>query len=433
MTKRLAYETSKMEATAVVGTQWGDEGKGRIIDLLAQSCDAVVRFQGGSNAGHTIVNDKGKFVSHLLPSGVFTKGTKNILGPGMVIEPSVLLEELNSLKSRISELGDIFISDRAHVVLSLHKKIEEALNKSAGSLKYGSTKRGIAQAYQFKAAKVGLQMADLVSGGKYLKTRLVPIVDFANIFFRGLNEPEITVEQIYKELEPSIAGLKPLVCDILPIIEDLLKKNAKVLLEGQLGVMRDLDWGIYPYTTSSNGLAGYAPVGSGIPLSSIKKVLGVVKAYSSCVGTGPFVTELKDKIGDLIRNTGGEFGATTGRPRRIGWFDAVATRHGARVQGATSLCITLLDVLSCLDSIYACSGYKVDGEVLKNFPTYKNLDKSKPVLKKFPGWKKDITGARTLADLPKEARQYLDWIEKEVGVPISHISVGPKRDQIIYV
>jgi len=204
------------------------------------------------------------------------------------------------------------------------------------------------------------------------------------------------------------------------------------LLEGQLGALRDLDWGIYPYTTSSNTLAGFAPVGSGIPLGSIKNVLGVTKAYSSCVGTGPFVTELEDKVGDLIRNTAGEFGATTGRPRRIGWFDAVATRHGARVQGATSLCITLLDVLSCLGSIHACSGYEIGGEVTRHFPTYKDLEKAKPVLKEFPGWQKDITEARTLAELPSEARRYLDWIESEVGVPISHISVGPKRDQIIY-
>jgi adenylosuccinate synthase len=433
MIKRLKDSVAKMEATAVVGTQWGDEGKGRMIDLLVQSSDAVVRFQGGSNAGHTIVNDKGKFVSHLLPSGVFTKGTKNILGPGMVIEPSVLLEELSNLRKRVAECGEVYVSDRAHVVLSLHKKIEEALDKKAGSLTYGSTKRGIAQVYQFKAAKVGLQMADLVSGSNYLQKRLAPIVNFANIMFRGLGEPETSVEEVLKELKPYIPELKPLIYDIMPVIDTLLKRKAKVLLEGQLGTLRDLDWGIYPYTTSSNTLAGYASVGSGIPLSSIKNVLGVTKAYSTCVGTGPFVTELKNKTGDLIRTTGGEFGATTGRPRRIGWFDAVATRHGARVQGATSLGITLLDVLSCLDTIYACSSYKIGSKVIQHFPTYKDLEKAKPVLKKFAGWKKDITGVRTLAELPKEARRYLDWIEKEVGVPISHISVGPKRDQIIYV
>jgi len=433
MTKRLTQKTAKMETTVVVGTQWGDEGKGRMIDLLAQSSDAVVRFQGGSNAGHTIVNDKGKFVSHLIPSGVYTKGTKNILGPGMVIEPSVLLEELKNLIDRKVQSGKVFISDRAHVVLSLHKRIEDALDKRSGSLKYGSTKRGIAQAYQFKAAKVGLQMADLVSGSNYLQKRLTPIVDFANIMLRGLGEPETSVAEVMKELKPYIPRLKPLICNITPVIETLLKSKAKVLLEAQLGALRDLDWGIYPYTTSSNTLAGFASAGSGIPLSSIKNVLGVAKAYSTCVGTGPFVTELKDKVGDLIRETGHEFGATTGRPRRIGWFDAVATRYGARIQGATSLSITLLDVLSCLDTIYVCSGYKIDGKVTRFFPTYKDLEKAKPVLKQFPGWKKDITKARTLAELPSEARRYLDWIESEVGVPISHVSVGPKRDQIIYV
>lgn len=426
-------EVAKMEATAVVGTQWGDEGKGRMIDLLAQSSDAVVRFQGGGNAGHTIINDRGKFVCHLLPSGVFTKDTKNILGSGMVIGPQALLEELNNIRDRIGQCGDVFVSDRAHVVLSLHKRIEAALDNQPGSLKYGSTKLGIAQAYQFKAAKVGLQMADLVSGGNHLQKRLAPIIDFANIMFRGLGVSETSVEEVQEELEPYIPGMKPLVCDIMPITEGLLESKAKVLLEGQLGALRDLDWGIYPYTTSSNTLAGFAPVGSGIPLDSIKNVLGVTKAYSSCVGTGPFVTELEDKVGDLIRKTGNEFGATTGRPRRIGWFDAVATRHGARVQGATSLAITLLDVLSCLDSIPVCSGYKIDGKVTQHFPTYKDLEDAKPVLKEFPGWRKDITEARTLADLPIEARRYLDWIENEVRVPISHISVGPKRDQIIYV
>lgn len=431
--KTTNLETTNSEVTAVVGTQWGDEGKGRMIDLLAQSSDAVVRFQGGGNAGHTVINEHGKFACHLLPSGIFTKGVKNILGSGMVIEPEILFDEIKSIRDRIPECGDILISDRAHIVLSIHKRIEACLDARANSLKYGSTKRGIAQAYQFKSAKVGLQAADLIAGDEYLQERLKPVVDYANIIFRGLGEPEVHAEELMQELKPFIPQLKPLVCDIMPVMQDLLEKKSRILLEGQLGTLRDLDWGIYPYTTSSNTLAGFATVGAGVPAKSIQNVLGVTKAYSSCVGTGPFVTELLDERGDLIRETAGEFGATTGRPRRIGWFDAIATRYGAKVQGTTSLSITLLDILSCLDEIYACSAYEIDGEVRNNFPTNHDLERAKPVLKKFAGWRKPITEIRTLADLPSEARVYLDWIESEVGVPISHISVGPARDQIIYV
>jgi adenylosuccinate synthase len=422
-----------MTVTAVVGTQWGDEGKGRMIDLLATKADAVIRFQGGGNAGHTIINDLGKFVFNLLPSGVLSSGTKNILGAGLVIDPHAVLSEIDNLSERVPDHGSLHISERAHVVLSIHKRIESLLDNRPGSLKYGSTKRGIAQAYQFKAAKVGLQMADLFQDPVRLKQRLEPIADFANVMFLGLGSDMVTAQDLLDDLRPVIDKIAPYVCNTLPMTHTLVKDKKDVLLEGQLGALRDLDWGIYPYTTSSNPLSGYATVGAGIAAKDINSVIGVTKAYSTCVGAGPFVTELHDSVGDLIREIAGEFGATTGRPRRIGWFDAVATRHGARVQGVTTLCVTLLDVLSCLDEIYVCTDYDVNGGLTKDFPTYQDLEIAKPVLKRFPGWSKPITEARSMQDLPKEARQYIEWIEEAIEAPVSHISVGPKRDQIIYV
>ncbi len=422
-----------MPVTAIVGTQWGDEGKGRMVDLLAAEADAVVRYQGGANAGHTIINDLGKFVFHLLPSGMLSSHTINIIGTGVVVDPERLVVELDELQHAISETGRLIVSDRAHVVLPFHRQIEEALDQSPKTLKYGSTKRGIAQAYQFKAAKVGLQVGELLADEATLRGRLEPAVEFANIFFRGLGSPETTVDVVLDYLRPFIPRLQPYIANPLPTIRKLIADGKQILVEGQLGTLRDLDWGIYPYTTSSNPIAGYASVGAGIPPMEITKVLGIVKAYSSCVGEGPFVTELFGDLANKIREVGKEYGAATGRPRRIGWFDVVATRYGAQIQGATSLCVTLLDVLSCVDTIGVCTRYRIDGEETDVFPVYHALTKAEAVLQEMPGWLSPITGIRKLEDLPKEARAYLDVIETSVGVPISHISVGPSRDQIIYV
>jgi len=404
-----------------------------MVDLLAAQADAVVRFQGGANAGHTIINDLGKFVFHLLPSGMLSPHTVNIIGTGVVVDPERLVEELTKLQGAIAETGRLIISDRAHVVLPFHRQIEEALDQSPKTLKYGSTKRGIAQAYQFKAAKVGLQVGELLADEGTLRGRLEPAVEFANIFFRGLSAPETTVDATLEYLRPFIPKLRPYIANPLPTIRRLIAEKKQILVEGQLGTLRDLDWGIYPFTTSSNPIAGFASVGAGVPPKEITKVLGIVKAYSSCVGEGPFVSELSGDLAEKIREVGKEYGAATGRPRRIGWFDVVATRHGAQVQGATSLCVTLLDVLSCLDTIGVCTRYRIDGNETDDFPVYHDLTKAEPVVQAVPGWSVPITGIRKLEDLPKEARAYLDLIESSVGVPISHVSVGPSRDHIIYI
>lgn len=404
-----------------------------MVDLLAAQADAVVRFQGGANAGHTIINDLGKFVFHLLPSGMLSPHTVNIIGTGVVVDPERLVEELTKLQNAVSETGRLIISDRAHVVLPFHRQIEEALDQSPKTLKYGSTKRGIAQAYQFKAAKVGLQVGELLADEGTLRGRLEPAVEFANIFFRGLDAPETTVDATLDYLRPYIPKLRRYIANPLPTIRQLIAEKKQILVEGQLGTLRDLDWGIYPFTTSSNPIAGFASVGAGVPPMEITKVLGIVKAYSSCVGEGPFVSELSGDLAGRIREVGKEYGAATGRPRRIGWFDVVATRHGAQVQGATSLCVTLLDVLSCLDTIGVCTRYRIDGAETDEFPVYHGLAKAEPVVQEVPGWSVPISDIRRLEDLPKEARAYLDLIESSVGVPISHVSVGPSREQIIYI
>jgi adenylosuccinate synthase len=422
-----------MSVTAIVGTQWGDEGKGRMVDLFATDADAVVRFQGGANAGHTIVTGFGKFIFNLLPSGILSQKTLNILGPGVVIDPEVLVRELGEIAERVPEHGRLIISERAHVVLPFHKRLEALLDEQPELLSYGSTRRGIAQIYQFKAAKLSLQAGDLTVDEPWLRDRLKPIIEFANIMFRGLGASETSVEAVIEFLNPHIPHLAPYIANTLPLITNLVARNANIILEGQLGTLRDLDWGIYPYTTSSNPIAGYATVGGGIPVKAYDKVLGVAKAYSTCVGEGPFITELTGTTAERIREIGHEYGATTNRPRRIGWFDAVATRHGAQVQGATSLCVTLLDVLSCLDTIKVCTRYLLDGAEVDAFPMYHQLLKAKPVLKEFPGWSCPIEDARTIGDLPAEARRYLEWIEEAIGIAVSHVSVGPRRDQIIYV
>ncbi len=422
-----------MPVTGIVGTQWGDEGKGRMTDLLAQNADAVIRYQGGANAGHTIINQFGKFALHLLPSGIFSPRIINILGPGVVVEPYDFIRELEEIKSQGVTPGAIIISDRAHLGLPIHRIIEAAFEKQSGAIQYGSTKRGIAQAYYFKAAKVGLQIGDLLGDEEYLLERLRPLAAFANTILRGLGERETSAEETLTYLGPVIPEIRPYIKDIFPIVTRLLDDDKNIIIEGQLGTLRDLDWGIYPYTTSSNPLAGFASVGAGIPPTKINAILGIMKSYSSCVGTGPFVSELHGVMAETIRERGKEFGAATGRPRRIGWFDVVASRYGARVQGATSICLTLLDVLSDLERIGVCTRYEIDGRPVDDFPGYYNLRFAKPVIREFPGWKTSIGNIRKFNDLPEEARSYVRFIEDSVGVPISHVSVGPSREDIIYV
>lgn len=422
-----------MPVIGIVGTQWGDEGKGRMTDLLAQNADAVIRYQGGANAGHTIINQFGKFALHLLPSGIFSPRIINILGPGVIVEPYDFIRELEEIKSQGVTPGVIVISDRAHLGLPIHRIIEAAFEKQSGAIQYGSTKRGIAQAYYFKAAKVGLQIGDLLGDEEYLLERLQPQAAFANTILRGLGERETSAEETLAYLSPVIPEIRPYIKDIFPIVTRLLDDDKNIIIEGQLGTLRDLDWGIYPFTTSSNPLAGFASVGAGIPPTKISTILGIMKSYSSCVGTGPFVSELHGVMAETIRERGKEFGAATGRPRRIGWFDVVASRYGARVQGATSICLTLLDVLSDLERIGVCTHYEIDGRSVDDFPGYYNLRFAKPVIKEFPGWKTAIGDIRKFNDLPEEARSYVRFIEDSVEVPISHVSVGPSREDIIYV
>jgi adenylosuccinate synthase len=422
-----------MSVTAIVGTQWGDEGKGRMTDLFAQHADAVIRYQGGANAGHTIINQYGKFALHLLPSGVFSPRVINILGPGVIVEPQEFLEELTAITDRGVAPGPVMISDRAHLGLPLHRTIEAAFDKQAGAIQYGSTRKGIAPAYYFKAAKVGLQAGDLLGDEAYLVERLKPLTVFANAILGGLGEPPLSIDDSLSYLQPIIPRIRPYICDTFPVVQRLLAEDKNILVEGQLGTMRDLDWGIYPFTTSSNPLAGYACVGAGIPPTRFNAIMGIMKSYSSCVGSGPFVSEVFGPLADLVRERGKEFGAATGRPRRIGWFDAVASRYGARVQGASTICLTLLDVLSCLDRISVCTHYEIHGRRVDDFPGYYSLKFAKPILREFPGWKTTIDDVRAFEDLPQEARTYVRFIEDSVGVPISHISVGPSRDAIIYL
>jgi len=420
-----------MPATAVVGTQWGDEGKGRVADYLAEKSDLVIRFQGGANAGHTIVNEHGLSKLHLLPSGAFHDHVTNALGPGTVLDLAQLLSELEALTEVLGKAPKIHVSDRAHVVLPLHRRLEAALEENPETLTHSSTGRGIAPAYQFKAAKVGLQVADLLGGEEHLRERLGPIVAFANIMFRGLGAPEESLDETLDVVMPLAKRIEGYVGDTSLLVHEHLEQGKEILLEGQLGTLRDLDWGIYPYTTSSNPLAGYGSVGGGVPPHAIRRVVGVTKSYSSSVGKGPFVAEIQGPEAEIIREEGREYGTTTGRSRSIGWFDLVATRHGCRVQGATTVCLTLLDVLSHVEKISICTHYEVGDRTLEHFPTGRDLLDARPRYREFAGWSVPISDVRRFEDLPREARDYVLHIEESLGIPIEMISVGPHREQMI--
>jgi adenylosuccinate synthase len=421
-----------MTAVAIVGANWGDEGKGKITDYLAGQADFVVRFQGGNNAGHTIINDYGKFALHLLPSGVFYPHVVNVLGPGVALNIPAFLEELAGFIQRGVPAPQIRISNRAQVVLPYHLLLDGYEEARLGDHKFGSTQKGIAPFYADKYLKLGVQVADLFDAAR-LRARLASSLAVKNVLFEHLyDQPRLEVADIVPELMQAGEQLRPFVCDTTALLHAALAQHKQILLEGQLGALRDPDHGIYPYPTSSSPLAGFATVGAGIPPYAIQRIVAVAKSYSSCVGAGPFVTELFGPEAEELRQRGHEYGATTGRPRRVGWFDAVATRYGCRLQGATEVALTLLDVLGYLDEIPMCVAYELDGEIVETFPESARLDRAKPVFERLPGWGHDISEARSFEQLPANAQAYILRIESLIGVPIRWISVGPEREAVIF-
>lgn len=423
-----------MTVTAIVGANWGDEGKGKMTDVLAAEARYVVRYQGGSNAGHTIINPYGKFALHLLPSGVFTPGVCNVIGPGVALNIPELLSERDALLARGVPEPLLRVSDRAQVLLPWHVLFDRLEEERLGDRSFGSTKSGIAPFYSDKYLKLGIQVADLYHPDRLLH-RLQSSLDSKNTLLRHLyGQSPLQAEQLLPELAEQAERLKPFVCDTSELLHEALTKRESILVEGQLGALRDPDHGIYPFSTSSSTLAGFAAVGAGLPPQAITRIVAVTKAYSSCVGAGPFVTEIFGSDAEELRKRGGdagEYGAKTGRPRRVGWFDAVATRYGAQVQGATEISLTNLDVLGYLDRIPVCTAYRIGGEIVTRFPVSARLDSSEPVLEELPGWRTDISAARRFEELPPEAQHYVLALERLIGVRIRWISVGPRRDQLM--
>ena len=420
--------------TAVVGANWGDEGKGKITDMLADEADIVIRFQGGANAGHTIVNNYGKFALHTLPSGVFHSHITNIIGNGVALDIPKVISEIKSITDRNVPAPKIMISDRAQIVMPYHVLFDQYEEERLGKNSFGSTKSGIAPFYSDKYAKIGFQVSELFDD-ELLKEKVVRVAEQKNVLLEHLyHKPLINPDDLYNELQEYKKMIEPFVCDTSLFLNNAIKEGKEVLLEGQLGSLKDPDHGIYPMVTSSSTLAGYGAIGAGIPPYEIKKVVTVVKAYSSAVGAGAFVSEIFGDEADELRRRGGdggEFGATTGRPRRMGWFDVVATKYGCRMQGTTDVAFTVLDVLGYLDEIPVCVGYEIDGEVTTDFPTTGKLEKAKPVLEVLPGWKSDIRGIKNYEDLPENCRKYIEFVEEKIGYPITLISNGPERHDII--
>ena len=420
---------------AIVGANWGDEGKGKITDMLAKESDIIIRFQGGSNAGHTIINNYGRFALHLLPSGVFYGHTTSIIGNGVALNIPFLVKELESLVSQGVSMPHILVSDRAQILMPYHVLFDTYEEERLGGKSFGSTKSGIAPFYSDKYAKIGFQVSELFEDEAALKDKVQRVCETKNVLLEHLyHKPLLNPDEVLAELMEYKKMVEPYVCDVSAYLHDAIKEGKNILLEGQLGSLKDPDHGIYPMVTSSSTLAAYGAIGAGIPPYEIKEITTVVKAYSSAVGAGAFVSEIFGDEADELRRRGGdkgEFGATTGRPRRVGWFDAVASRYGCRIQGATEVALTVLDVLGYLDEIPICVGYEIDGEVVKDFPVTYKLEKAKPVLKKLPGWKCDIRGIKKYEDLPAECRNYIETIEAELGVPVTMVSNGPGRDEII--
>lgn len=419
----------------IVGANWGDEGKGKVTDLLAEKSDVVVRFQGGANAGHTIINEYGKFALHLLPSGVFHPNVVNIIGPGVALNIEALLTELDALTSRGVPTPKLLISDRAQVMMPYHVDFDKFEEERLGKNSFGSTKSGIAPFYSDKFAKVGLQVCQLYDR-ELMRQRLEIALVKKNVLLEHLyHKPAIDIDALMDKLTELAEKIRPMVCDTTLFLHKANQEGKVILLEGQLGSLRDPDHGIYPYTTSSSPLAGFGCVGAGVSPRDMTDIYCVTKAYSSCVGAGPFVTRLEGPEGDELRRRGGdagEFGATTGRARDVGWFDAVATRYGVMVQGATEVVLTNLDVLGYLDEIPVCVAYEVDGKRITDFPATPVLMKCKPVYEKLPGWKCDIRGVKSYDELPGNCRKYVEYIEKACGAPIKMVSNGPRRDEILY-
>ena len=420
---------------AVVGGNWGDEGKGKITDMLGEKSDIIVRFQGGSNAGHTIINEYGKFALHLLPSGVFYQHTTCIIGNGVALNIPYLQKEIDSIVSQGVPKPNILVSDRAQILMPYHIDFDAYEEERLGGKAFGSTKSGIAPFYSDKYAKIGFQVSELFDEDT-LKEKVARVVEQKNIMLEHMyHKPLINADELLETLHEYRDIVKPYVCDTALYLNNAIKEGKTVLLEGQLGTLKDPDFGIYPMVTSSSTLAAYGAIGAGIPPYEIKDIITVVKAYSSAVGAGEFVSEIFGDEADELRRRGGdggEFGATTGRPRRMGWFDCVASKYGCRMQGATDVAFTVVDVLGYLDEIPVCVGYEIDGEVTTEFPTTHLLEKAKPVFKTLPGWKCDIRGIKKYEDLPENCRNYIEFIEKEIGYPITMVSNGPGRHDIIF-
>ena len=420
---------------AIVGANWGDEGKGKITDMLGEKSDIIVRFQGGSNAGHTIINDYGKFALHLLPSGVFYQHTICIIGNGVALNIPYLQKEIDEIVSKGVPKPHILVSDRAQILMPYHIDFDAYEEERLGGKSFGSTKSGIAPFYSDKYAKIGFQVSELFDDD-ILKEKVYRVAEMKNVMLEHMyHKPLIDPEELLKTLHEYRDIVEPYVADTSLFISNALKEGKTVLLEGQLGSLKDPDFGIYPMVTSSSTLAAYGAIGAGIPPYEIKDIITVVKAYSSAVGAGEFVSEIFGDEADELRRRGGdggEFGATTGRPRRMGWFDAVASRYGCRMQGATEVALTVLDVLGYLDEIPVCVGYEIDGEVTRDFPVTAKLAKAKPVYKVLPGWKEEIRGITEYDKLPENCRKYIEFIEKELEVPITMVSNGPGRHEIIY-
>ncbi len=423
-----------MTVTAVVGAQWGDEGKGRIIDFLAQEADVVIRFQGGDNAGHTVINEYGKHALHLIPSGIFNPKTQNIIGSGCVVNPQALLEEMDALAAAGVKLDNLWISTRAQMVMPYHRTLDELEEKARGKDTIGTTKRGIGPAYADKAARSGLRIGDLLQPD-WLESRLDNALRTTNRKIEILGGEPVDGIELYRRLLNYREQLQARIVDTVPMTRAAIEAGKDVLLEGQLGVMRDLDWGIYPYVTSSNPTAAFAPSGAGLPARAIDRVVGVVKAYSTAVGDGPFPVELSDADGEKLRDIGGEYGATTGRPRRCGWFDGVAIGYAAWLNGMTGLAITKLDVLDHFAELKICTGYRMpDGAVITDsMPDTPLLSQVMPVYESWEGWLQPTSDCRHWEELPTAARAYINRLQELAGVPVAYVSVGPEREQMFAV
>lgn len=420
---------------AVVGANWGDEGKGKITDMLAERADIIVRFQGGANAGHTIVNNYGKFALHTLPSGVFYHHTTSVIGNGVALNIPILMEEIRSLTDRNVPMPKLLVSDRAQLVMPYHILFDRYEEERLGKNSFGSTKSGIAPFYSDKYAKTGFQVNELFDE-ELLREKVYRVMETKNVLLTHLYHKEpMDAEALLATLSGYRDMIEPYVCDVSVFLDKALKDGKTVLLEGQLGTLKDPDHGIYPMVTSSSTLAAYGAIGAGLPPYEIKEIITVCKAYSSAVGAGAFVSEIFGAEADELRRRGGdggEFGATTGRPRRMGWFDCVASRYGCRLQGTTDVAFTVLDVLGYLDEIPVCTGYEIDGVITEEFPVTAKLSKAKPVLTVLPGWKSDIRGIRSYEALPENCRKYVEFIEERIGYPITMVSNGPGREDIIY-